>query len=517
LNLSSTNRCLIVDDDANIAGAMQHLAQARGWDAPNARSLAQARQALGDEPLPDLVLLDLHLPDGSGLDLLACDPELVRRCPVVIVTGHASIDSTVAALRLGAVDYLVKPVDLNRLDALLARHTPRSVALAAPMPEPAKPDARGFGPLIGTAPSMQRLYRSISRVAPSEASVLITGESGTGKDVVARAITQYSRRRDRPFLAVNCGAISPGLIESEMFGHLRGSFTGAVRDHAGLFERANGGTLFLDEVCEMPLELQARLLRVLEAGAFLPVGADQGRTTDVRIIAATNRAPRAAVEEGRLREDLYYRLNVFPIDVPPLRERPGDIPLLAEHFLAEVSGADTRGRGFSPEAMQRMMRHGWPGNVRELRNAVIRAYVMADGPLIGADLLVLGTEALAPALRAPVLAPPAAANAAPRRPEAAPGDSIGALGATSGDAPRNAAGLAGSAAGPGPRPGRLAFDIGTDLAEIEREVILATLARFDGHRERTAAAMGVSAKTLYNRLREYEAPRGRRGRAPGKG
>jgi DNA-binding NtrC family response regulator len=358
---------------------------------------------------------------------------------------------------------------------------------------------------------MQRLYGAISRVAPSDASVLVTGESGTGKDVVARAIAQYSRRHDRPLLAVNCGAISPGLIESEMFGHLRGSFTGATRDHVGLFERADGGTLFLDEICEMPLELQAKLLRVLEAGAFLPVGAEESRTADVRIIAATNRSPRDAVAEGRLREDLFYRLNVFPLHMPTLRERQGDIPLLAAAFLREVSGGCGRGHRFSPEALQRLLHHPWPGNVRELRNSVVRAHVMSDGPVIGPELVLPGLERPTRSAACPAASQAAAPRARPAT-GSRPTPALRRLPSLA-----MAADIATDIAGSTPaQDGRLqiVFEIGTDLADIERQVILATLQRFDGHRERTAIALGLSPKTLYNRLREYEAPPGRRGRAP---
>jgi len=343
-----------------------------------------------------------------------------------------------------------------------------------------------FGPLIGASPAMKALFRAIGLVAPSEASVLITGESGTGKDVVACAIQKFSLRRDQPFLAVNCGAMSPGLIESEMFGHIKGSFTGALRDHRGLFERAHRGTLFLDEVCEMPPELQAKLLRVLEGGTFLPVGADAVRETDVRIVAATNQDPRRAVDSGRLREDLFYRLNVFALQVPALRERREDIALLATHFLSEISGWEGAERHFADRTLAELSRREWPGNVRQLRNAVVRAYVMADGPLITPeDLPPLDGELLA-LPSSPVADTGRDAQAQDRRPV--------------------------WNAQPDTGPIRVVFDVGTDLAEIEREVILATLRRFDGHRERTAAALGVSLKTLYNRLREYDAPRARKAR-----
>jgi DNA-binding NtrC family response regulator len=264
-------------------------------------------------------------------------------------------------------------------------------------------------------------------------------------------VHDLSRRRERPFLAVNCGAISPTLIESEMFGHEKGSFTGANRQHLGYFERANGGTLFLDEVTEMPLDLQVKLLRVLETGTFMRVGALETLHSDVRVIAVTNRSPERAVAEGKLREDLLYRLNVFPIDMPPLRSRPDDIPLLAEHFLQQAIEREGEVKRLSPAAIAQFGAHSWPGNVRELRNAVYRSYIMASGPEIRESWL-------------------SASGAAPE----------GALGT-----------------------GSVEIAVGSPLAEAERTLILAALKKFDGHKERTAAALGISLKTLYNRMKGY--------------
>jgi len=270
--------------------------------------------------------------------------------------------------------------------------------------------------------------------------------------VAAQTIHELSRRRKHPFLAVNCGAISPHLIESEIFGHEKGSFTGAVRQHEGFFERAHGGTLFLDEITEMPLDLQVKLLRVLETGLFMRVGSTIAQETDVRVVAASNRDPERAVVSGKLREDLLYRLNVFPIQLPPLRERMEDVSLLAQHFLAEICAAEGEKKTFSNAAMVRLQAHRWPGNVRELRNAVHRAYVMASSPVITDEWLSF-------------------------------------------DKPASV-----EASGPA-----INIRIGTALADVERTLILATLKHFDNHRERTAAALGVSLKTLYNRLKEYSA------------
>jgi len=299
-------------------------------------------------------------------------------------------------------------------------------------------------------------------------SVFIHGESGTGKELVARAVHDMSRRREQPFLAVNCGALSPHLIESEIFGHERGSFTGAERQHQGFFERAHGGTLFLDEVTEMPPELQVKLLRVLESGTFMRVGSTQVQQTDVRIIAATNRDTTEAVAQGAVREDLLYRLNVFPISLPPLRERGEDVVLIATSFLQDLTRQEGGAKRFTPGALARLQAYPWPGNVRELRNVVQRAWVMASGTDIDEEWL------------------PAPAAGAP--PSPAPGA----------DGRRDAAGdmLA-------PGTNRLVVEVGTQLAEIERRVILATYEHCGRHKERTAALLGISMKTLYNRLKEY--------------
>lgn len=310
---------------------------------------------------------------------------------------------------------------------------------------------------------MQRIYEQISRVAGTSVTVFITGESGTGKEVVAQTLHDLSRRRTRPFLAVNCGAISPHLIESEIFGHEKGSFTGAERQHQGFFERAGGGTLFLDEITEMPLDLQVKLLRVLETGRFMRVGSTVSQEADVRIVAATNRLPSQAVAAGKLREDLYYRLNVFPIELPPLRERLSDVALLAQHFLVGISEQEGRLRHFTPAALARLGSYQWPGNVRELRNVVQRAYIMATGDVIDDDWLPTPGEA-GQSHRAPVSLPESARGV----------ESV-------------------------------SLAIGTSLAQAERLLMLATLRHYDNQKERTAAVLGISLKTLYNRLKEYAA------------
>lgn len=447
---------LIVDDDVEVAEAAAGLIAARGFTVAMTHTLRDARRQMALQT-PDLILLDLHLPDGSGLDLFD-DPALLANSQVVLITGHASLQTSIQALRLGAADYLLKPVSISQLHGILSRVMSPSVLRA-------EVDARThawqqtgrFGGLLGRAPSMQLIYRQIARVAGTAVTVLIAGESGTGKEVVAREVHELSRRRDRPFLAVNCGAISPTLIESEIFGHEKGSFTGAERQHQGFFERAHGGTLFLDEITEMPLELQVKLLRVLETGSFTRVGSTQPQETDVRVIAATNRDPEHAVATGSLRQDLYYRLNVFPIVVPPLRERPEDLPALATHFLELISSREGDVKRFTPAALARLAAHAWPGNVRELRNAVQRAYVMAAGPAVTEEWL----PGPAPHVDAPLPTPS------------------------------------------GLEPMLVAIPVGCSLDRAERLVIEATLRHCKGRKEQAATALGVSLKTLYNRTRAY--------------
>ncbi len=379
---------LIVDDDQNTREALAAIATAEGFTTAEAGSVAAARIQLVRQR-PDVVLMDLRLPDGSGMDLFE-DLEDRSNIETILITGHASVESAIEALRLGASDYLTKPVNVQRLKSVLSR-VPKSGELRAEIGA-LRDELRRigrFGRLVGRSPAMQEVYDKIARVAPTEATVLLMGESGTGKEIVARTIHELSRRRRHPFLAINCGAISPNLIENEMFGHERGSYTGADRQHKGYFEQANGGTLFLDEISEMPLELQVRLLRVLETGTLMRVGTSRAIETDVRIIAATNRDPLEAVRQGKLREDLYHRLNVFPLEMAPLRERSEDVELIANYFLEEMNEACGTRKKFAPGAFARMKQHPWPGNVRELKNYIHRVYIMAgeeglEGPALEA-------------------------------------------------------------------------------------------------------------------------------------
>jgi DNA-binding NtrC family response regulator len=474
---------LIVEDDEDSARMIAALVAREGHTVMCAHSIAAARRMMAMKR-PDLLLLDLHLPDGNGFDLLN-DPEVVSDTMLVLMTGQASLETSIRALRLGAADYLVKPINPQHLKGLLSRLIAPS-QLRAELDEVQElwRETGRFGHLIGRSQPMQRVYRQISRVAGTAVTVFIHGESGTGKELVARAVHDLSRRREQPFLAVNCGALSPHLVESEIFGHERGSFTGAERQHQGFFERAHGGTLFLDEVTEMPLELQVKLLRVLESGTFMRVGSTQVQQTDVRIIAATNRDAGEAVARGNMREDLLYRLNVFPIALPPLRERGDDIALIATSFLQDLQRQEGGSKHFTPGALARLMAHRWPGNVRELRNVVQRAWVMASGSEIDEEWLPHGDDS---------------------DPGAAPGPDSGAAARSRSLAPPPINGRRDGFALP-PKGGeeQIVIEVGTQLAEVERRVILATYERCGRHKERTAALLGISMKTLYNRLKEYQ-------------
>jgi two-component system, NtrC family, response regulator AtoC len=442
---------LIVDDDANTRAALAELATAEGFTAGTAGDLREARIQMG-RLRPDVVLVDLKLPDGNGMELFE-HLDSAAAMEIILITGHASVESAVQALRSGASDYLVKPVNPQRVKAILSR-VPRTGDLKAEIGS-LRGELRRLGRfdgMLGRSPAMQALYDQIARVAPTEATVFLIGESGTGKELAAKTIHDLSRRRRQAFFPVNCGAISPNLIESEMFGHEKGSFTGADRQHKGYFERANGGTLFLDEITEMPIELQVKLLRALETGRFLRVGAHQELETDVRVITATNRDPEEAVADKKLRADLYHRLNVFPVTLPPLRDRAGDIELLAQYFLDQLNATHGTEKRFAPPAPASLAEQPWPGNVRELKNAIERAFILADATL---DL--------------------------------------------NGAAPRAAA-----ASGIAP-PATVTVPVGTSLDEADRRLILATLEQCGGVKKVAAQVLGVSLKTLYNRLEEYRA------------
>jgi DNA-binding NtrC family response regulator len=448
---AATLRVLVVDDHRASAEGLRDELIEWGHEARSAGNVAEAMTTLA-EWRPDCVICDLKMEPGpGGLECLrhvrAEDPWI----GFIMLTGHGSIDVAVEAVREGAFDFLTKPVDLDRLRLLLGRLAERN-EMRSEVSRLKGKLATLDGPraFIARSPAMRQLLEVMERVAPSSASVLITGESGVGKDFVAHTLHDLSGRSSAPFVAVSCPAIPEALLESELFGHERGAFTGALADRAGLFEHAAGGTLFLDEITEMAPGLQAKLLRVLETRRFRRVGGHGEKLADLRIMAATNRDAEQAVRQGRLREDLYYRLNVFGIHVPPLRERREDVAPLAAQFIAAYAEQNGRAiEGLSNDALEALEGYEWPGNVRELRNAIERAVVLARGPVIGMDEL---PQRLA------------------RR----------TLVAVSG--------------------GR---DVVEPLGELERKAILDALRRFANNKTHTARALGISLKTLHNKLKRY--------------
>ncbi len=438
---------LAVDDDPNFLSALAELIEGQGFTTQTAGMLRDARVLIGQR-VPDIALVDLYLPDGKGIELLT-DQTLGAATKVVFMTGYADVESAVQALRLGASDYLTKPLDIGRLKGLLADLVTVQQAETPDDTEPvAVPQEVGrLGLLLGASPPMQALYQMLNRVSPTDASVLLIGESGTGKDLAAQTIHLLSRRSKAPFLPLNCGAVSPTLIESELFGHESGSFTGADRRHKGYFERAHRGTLFLDEITEMPIELQVKLLRVLETGSVMRIGADAPVEVDVRVIAATNRDPFKAVQDGKMREDLLYRLQVFPIQMPPLRERGDDIPLLADYFLSQLNERQGTAKAWTEDTLLRLRAFPWPGNVRELKNVVHRAFIMADDEIAARCLPREVSEAVARSLD---------------------------------------------------------VQVGTSIDEMKRRLIAATLDASGGDKRKTAALLGISLKTLYNHLNSLQ-------------
>lgn len=387
---------LIVDDEESICWALGRLLTEDGHDVRVASSAEEAIEAVGHQT-PDLVMLDVRLPGMDGLSAMQRLSELADSVPIVVMTAFGSLQTAVQALGNGAFDYLAKPFDLDQAAAVISRalaqrqesrrHEVGRMALDSVAHE------RGDGlddqpdELLGKSPAMQQVFKRIALVAPTEASVLITGESGTGKELVARAIHRHSLRAQQPLVPVNLAALSPTLVESELFGHVRGAFTGAAQSRAGLLELADGGTIFFDEVGDIPASVQVKLLRVIEQHEVTPVGDARPRRSSFRIITATNRDLRQEVRQGNFREDLYFRLAVFEIALPPLRDRAGDIALLAECFLRRVLPAAQKGVRFSEATLDELRRRDWPGNVRELRNAVEHGALMAHGNAIAPEHL----------------------------------------------------------------------------------------------------------------------------------
>lgn len=445
-------RVLIVDDDTATSAGMADVVEEWGYEAEVADSV-KTGWACVQKLVPDCAIVDLKLPDGSGLDLLKRLKETYPDISVIILTGHATVDSAVNALKVGAEDYVTKPVDLPRLKVVLKTIEDKQMMKQEILELRRQLQKMGaLGHLVGKSRAMQRLFEEIEMVANTDANVFIVGESGSGKEIVANTIHSLSRRRNKPFIAFNCGAISPTLIESEIFGHEKGAFTNAIKRREGYFEMAKGGTVFLDEITEMPLELQVKLLRVLEESKFRRVGGNEEINIDARIIAASNRDPAKAIADGRLREDLYYRLNVFPIDVPPLRERKEDIPLFAYFFLEKLNETEEKKIDkIDNEFLETLAQYDFPGNVRELRNVVNRAFIMARGDSLTVECL--------------------------------PDKYLGASRKRS----RNS----------------VTIPLGSPMEEVERIVIEETLVLTDGDRKKTAEILGISYKTLYNKTKKY--------------
>jgi DNA-binding NtrC family response regulator len=437
-----------------------------------------------------LMILDLVMPDLDGMAVLSRLRESERPLPVIVQTAHGGIDTVVGAMRAGAVDFVVKPASPERLQVSIDN----ALKLGALEGEIAriKRTASGtltFRDIITKSPVMERVIRLGERAAQSQIPILIEGESGVGKEMIARAIQGASDRKARPFITVNCGAVPHNLVESILFGHEKGAFTGAADKHVGKFREAHGGTLFLDEVSELPLDVQVKLLRALQDGEIDPVGARRPQRIDFRLISATNRSLMDMVQRGEFREDLYYRLNVFPIRVPPLRERRDDIPELVRHFTARFAAEEGKSfiRGVTAPALELLLRYDWPGNIRQLENAVFRAVVLADGPMltpaefpqIAAHLDGVEPQALPAAVPAPPiqpleidLAPPAAIASAPT--------------ATAGGLPVLAA------------DGEL-----KSLAEVEEAMIRLAIDRYQGRMTTVARRLGIGRSTLYRKLKEY--------------
>jgi DNA-binding NtrC family response regulator len=437
---------LLVDDDSEFRETIARRFTRRGFRVHEASHGEQALQ-MADLRQFDVAVLDMVMPGMSGIQVLEQLKLKHPECEAILLTGQGTIETAVQAMKLGAFDYLTKPFPLAELEVLIERAYERgqlrkeNVQLKAVLSR-AQPPER----MIGESAAMQQVFRLIERAGPTDKSILIQGESGTGKELVARALQQTSSRKDRPMVVINCAALPETLLESELFGHEKGSFTGAIAAKPGLFEVADGGTLFIDEIGELAGPLQAKLLRVLEDGSLRRIGSLKERRVDVRLLAATNRDMDKDVAEGRFREDLYYRINVMSLALPPLRERQGDIPLLVRHIL----GSEWT---ITPRAMQALEAYRWPGNVRQLMNAVERAQIMSDGKCIDVDSLPREVVSGTPGAAAP-------------RPAAVRGN-------------------------------------GEQLADIQRAYIIEVLTRERGNKARTARALGVNRRSLYRLLEKY--------------
>ena len=374
--MKSQKKILVVEDEASLRLILGRTFQRKGYAVETAATIQAAETLLKQETF-FAAFLDIRLPDGGGLELLSWIKSRNLPLPCVVMTADATMDNAIKAVKRGAFEYLVKPLDLNEIEEILGRMEQRHLLAAAVEEEPAAVE-NGKYEIIGKSPAMQKLYKKIGRAAASNFTVLITGESGSGKELVARNLHEFSDRADKPFVVVNCSAIPKELMESELFGHVKGAFTGADRNQTGLLEEADGGTLFMDEIGEIGLKMQVKLLRLMEEGKITPVGARKNIPVDVRFAAATNRNLNEMVRQGLFRDDLYHRLNVLPIHIPPLGKRPGDVELLARYFVKRHG----QGKKISDAACHELEKRGWPGNVRQLQNAIKRALVMSSDDML---------------------------------------------------------------------------------------------------------------------------------------
>jgi DNA-binding NtrC family response regulator len=451
----SQERVLIVEDEENERTGLAELVSSWGFHTDTAGDGVEGLQK-ATQWAPSIVITDLKMPRMGGIELLERLGEQTQAMAVILVTAQGSIDSAVQAMRLGAYDYITKPIDTHRLHSML-QNASALVGTRAELESARRKlrDSGSLGQLRGTSKKMQEIFRLIEMVSPSTASVLITGASGTGKELVARTIHQLSPRKDRPFVAINCAAIPETLIESEIFGHEKGAFTGAVERRTGCFELAEGGTILLDEIGEMPVGTQAKLLRVLEDHKLRRLGSKVETSVDVRVLAATNKIPDEAVAAGELRSDLYYRLNVFNVHMPPLREHKEDIPDLVQLLVSEMSAKHSRKAGAVSEAVMNLFsNYTWPGNVRELRNTLERAVIVCDGGMIE-------TKHLPPGFGHAILRTSAS------------------------------------------DPDAIRLGVGTTVGEAEKMLILKTLESTSNNKTKAAEILGISLKTLHNKLKEY--------------
>jgi DNA-binding NtrC family response regulator len=453
-------RIIVIDDEVNAASALETLLREDGYEVSRAHD-ARSGLALLEKTDADIVLTDLRMPGMDGLELLARVKEIRPEVMVLVMTAYGTVKTAVKAMKLGAEDYLGKPIDVEELEVVVEKALERKRLLEETRVLRDRVEKKyRFDNMVGDSPEIRAAIKAVQQVAPTSASVLLLGESGTGKELFAQAIHQHSPRRHRPFIKVACAALPETLLESELFGHEKGSFTGAMYTRAGRFEAADGGTLFLDEIGDISPTVQVKLLRFLEEREFERVGGNRTFKVDVRIVTATHRNLAQKVAEGTFREDLYYRLNVVEIRVPALRERSGDIPVLADHFLRKFASANGKDvKGFDDDVLALLLRHPWPGNVRELENAMERAVVMSTEP-------VLRPESF-PALRRASAAQPGPGAESPQ-------------------------GLS-NVSIPGSR-----------LEDIEREAILRTLEAVDGSTGRAADMLGISPRKIQYKLKEYQ-------------